>query len=195
MPKLISDDFLHSTPAASLGVVVPVKTIEIGRNKASFQNWNVRGVFFSSDQKELGWVKSLQVCKETELGSRNWNRYTTQTPWESAMSKEIKTGQKQGHGAKWDKKPQTLSTSSNVCCNQRLITSYKVPNYVTVTGNGHSLIKRGDLFSLVWLKRKAWEVTPWRSTKCHHGSWYISGELDWKDYPMGLILYRAKPYF
>lgn len=63
MPKLISDDFLHSTPAASLGVVVPVKTIEIGRNRASFQNWNVRGVFFSSDQKELGWVRDCRFAR------------------------------------------------------------------------------------------------------------------------------------
>lgn len=42
MPKLISDDFSHPTLSASLGVVVPVKTIEVVKNRVSFQDWNVR---------------------------------------------------------------------------------------------------------------------------------------------------------
>lgn len=42
MPKLISDDFFHPTPSASLGVVVPVKNIQVVRNRVGFQDWNVR---------------------------------------------------------------------------------------------------------------------------------------------------------
>lgn len=41
MPKLIFDDFFHPTLVASLGVIVPVKTIDIVRNRISFQDWNV----------------------------------------------------------------------------------------------------------------------------------------------------------
>lgn len=47
MPKHIFEDFFHSLLAASLGVAVPVKSIENLRRRVTFQDGNVRTDYFS----------------------------------------------------------------------------------------------------------------------------------------------------
>lgn len=59
MPKHIFEDFFHPPLAASLGVAVPVKSIEHLRKRVTFQDWNVR-IAFSLYQRVLK-GKSFQL--------------------------------------------------------------------------------------------------------------------------------------
>lgn len=59
-PNTFFEDFFHPPFAASLGVAVPVKSIEHLRKRVTFQDWNVR-IVFSLYQRGLR-GKSFQLC-------------------------------------------------------------------------------------------------------------------------------------
>lgn len=57
VPELASDDLVHPTPAASLGVAVSAKNIGAVRNSVALQDWNVRGESSFPQPRRAWWVR------------------------------------------------------------------------------------------------------------------------------------------
>lgn len=100
-------------------------------------------VFFSSDQRRLGWVRIFRSEKrqswdtgiEREKQKKHLGRVICQEYLKQSKEEDLKQD---------EIREKTLYTSYNVCCNQRLIMSYKVP-IIIMMGSGHFLIKKLEI--------------------------------------------------